>query len=50
MNFNFKDIATATMILFAVIDIIGGIPIVIGLREKQDASTLEEPLLLLWLL
>ena len=34
MNFNFKDIATATMILFAVIDIVGGIPIIIGLREK----------------
>ncbi|WP_026451154.1 MarC family protein [Aequorivita capsosiphonis] len=34
MNFNFKDIASATMVLFAVIDIIGGIPIVIGLREK----------------
>ncbi len=34
MNFNFKDIATATMVLFAVIDIVGGIPIIIGLREK----------------
>lgn len=34
MNFNFKEIATATMVLFAVIDIIGGIPIIIGLREK----------------
>lgn len=34
MDFNFKEIATATMVLFAVIDIIGGIPIVIGLREK----------------
>ncbi|MBK5212665.1 MAG: MarC family protein [Flavobacteriaceae bacterium] len=34
MNFNFKEIATATMVLFAVIDIIGSIPIIIGLREK----------------
>lgn len=34
MNFNFKEIATASMILFAVIDIIGNIPIVIGLRER----------------
>lgn len=34
MNFNFKDIASATMVLFAVIDIIGGIPIIIGLRER----------------
>lgn len=34
ISFNFKEIATATMVLFAVIDIIGGIPIIIGLREK----------------
>ncbi len=35
MNFNFKEIATATMVLFAVIDIIGSIPIIISLREKS---------------
>ncbi|MAP55851.1 MarC family protein [Altibacter sp.] len=34
MNLNFKEIATATMVLFAVIDIIGSIPIIINLREK----------------
>ena len=34
MNFNIKEIATATMILFAVIDILGSIPIIIGLRKK----------------
>ena len=34
MNFNFKEIATATLVLFAVIDIVGSIPIVISLREK----------------
>lgn len=34
MNFNFQEIITATMVLFAVIDIIGSIPIIIGLREK----------------
>ncbi len=34
MNFDIKQIATATMILFAIIDIIGSIPIIIGLREK----------------
>ena len=34
MNFDFKEIATASMILFAIIDIIGSIPIIIGLREK----------------
>ena len=34
MNFNIKEIATATMILFAVIDILGSIPVIIGLRKK----------------
>ncbi|NJB71654.1 multiple antibiotic resistance protein [Saonia flava] len=34
MNFNFKEIITASMILFAVIDILGSIPIIIGLRNK----------------
>ncbi|NOR28795.1 MAG: NAAT family transporter [Lutibacter sp.] len=34
MILNFKEILTATMILFAVIDIIGNIPIVIDLRAK----------------
>ena len=34
MNFNFKEIVTAGMILFAVIDIIGSIPIIIDLRNK----------------
>lgn len=36
MNFNFKEIATATMVLFAVIDIIGSIPVIISLREKSS--------------
>ncbi len=34
MNFNVKEIIAATMILFAVIDIVGNIPIVIKLRKK----------------
>ncbi|MEA1786612.1 MarC family protein [Arenibacter sp. GZD96] len=34
MNFNFREIATASMILFAVIDIVGSIPIIINLRTK----------------
>ncbi len=34
MDLNFKEILTATMILFAVIDIIGSIPIIISLRDK----------------
>ncbi len=34
MDFNFKEILTASMILFAVIDIVGSLPIIISLREK----------------
>ncbi|TXD50554.1 MULTISPECIES: MarC family protein [unclassified Polaribacter] len=34
MEFNFKEIITAFMVLFAVIDIIGNIPIIIDLRKK----------------
>ncbi len=34
MDLNFKEIITASMILFAVIDIIGSIPIIIDLRQK----------------
>jgi multiple antibiotic resistance protein len=34
MDFNIKEIFTATMILFAVIDIVGNIPIIIDLRQK----------------
>lgn len=34
MNFNLKDILTIFMVLFAVIDIIGNIPIIIDLRKK----------------
>lgn len=34
MHFNFKEIFTVFMVLFAVIDIVGNIPIVIDLRKK----------------
>tara|TARA_B110000003_G_scaffold188471_1_gene187333 strand:- start:7184 stop:7759 length:576 start_codon:yes stop_codon:yes gene_type:complete len=34
LNYNFKEIFTASLILFAVINIIGSIPIIISLREK----------------
>jgi multiple antibiotic resistance protein len=34
MGLNFKEILTAFMVLFAVIDIIGNIPIIIDLRKK----------------
>ena len=33
-HFKFREIATASMVLFAVIDILGSIPIIIGLRNK----------------
>ena len=33
-NFDFRQIATASMVLFAVIDILGSIPIIIELRKK----------------
>ena len=35
MNFDLKQIVTAFMVLFAVIDIIGNIPIIIDLRKKS---------------
>ncbi|MBL4586229.1 MAG: MarC family protein [Flavobacteriales bacterium] len=35
MQFNLKEILTATMVLFAVIDIIGSVPIIIDLRQKS---------------
>lgn len=35
MNFDFKEIATVGMVLFAVIDIVGTIPIVVDLRNKH---------------
>jgi multiple antibiotic resistance protein len=34
MEFNWKEVLTATMVLFAVIDIIGSVPIIIDLRKK----------------
>ncbi|MEN8764526.1 MarC family protein [Wenyingzhuangia sp.] len=34
LHFDLKEIITATMILFAVIDILGSVPIVIDLRKK----------------
>ena len=34
MKFDINEILPATMILFAVVDIIGSIPIIIDLRKK----------------
>jgi multiple antibiotic resistance protein len=33
-GFNFKEIGVASMVLFAVIDIVGNIPLIIALKEK----------------
>lgn len=35
MELNFNEILTVSMVLFAVIDIVGSIPIIIGLRAKH---------------
>jgi len=35
MDFNIKEIITVAMVLFAVIDIVGSIPIIVGLRAKH---------------
>jgi multiple antibiotic resistance protein len=35
MSFDLRDIATITMVLFAVIDIVGSLPILITLRNKH---------------
>ena len=34
LNFNFKEIFSAFMVLFAVIDITGSTPVIIGLKDK----------------
>jgi len=42
MGINFKEIFTATMVLFAVIDIIGNVPIIIDLRKKVGSIQSEK--------
>lgn len=55
MELNFKEIFTAFMVLFAVIDIIGNIPIIIDLRKKvghiqsEKASIIAGVILILFL-
>lgn len=41
LYFNFKEVVSAFMVLFAVIDILGSIPIIIGLKEKNKAISAE---------
>ncbi|MBT8257643.1 MAG: MarC family protein [Flavobacteriaceae bacterium] len=55
MEFNLKEILTAFMVLFAVIDIVGNIPIIIDLRKKvghiqsEKASIIAGLILILFL-
>ncbi|WP_109851344.1 MarC family protein [Aquimarina sp. AU58] len=55
MNFDLKEILTASMVLFAVIDIIGSIPIILDLRKKvghvqsEKASIVAAILMILFL-
>ncbi|OAQ38242.1 hypothetical protein A5893_15720 [Pedobacter psychrophilus] len=41
-KFNIKEILSVTMILFAIIDILGSIPIIIGLRQKAGGHIQSE--------
>jgi multiple antibiotic resistance protein len=55
MEFDLKEVITATMVLFAVIDIIGSIPIIIDLRQKvghiqsEKASIISMVIMILFL-
>ncbi len=55
MDFNIKEVFTAFMVLFAVIDIIGNIPIIIDLRKKvghiqsEKASVIAGAIMILFL-
>ena len=37
MNFNIKEIFSAFIVMFAVIDILGSVPIIIGLKENKKS-------------
>ncbi|MBY0243912.1 MAG: MarC family protein [Sphingobacteriaceae bacterium] len=55
LNFNFSQIISTTMVLFAIIDILGSIPIIIELRKKaghiqsEKASLVAALLMILFL-
>lgn len=40
---DFREIFTAGMVLFAVIDIVGSIPIIIDLRKKRVIFRVKKP-------
>ena len=51
MNFDLKEVVTASAVLFAVIDILGSIPIIIGLKQKHgDIQPLKTTIISLLLL
>lgn len=51
MNFDLKEVVTASAVLFAVIDILGSIPIIIGLKQKHgDIQPLKTTVISLLLL
>jgi multiple antibiotic resistance protein len=37
MQFNFREIATITTVLFAVIDVVGAIPVILQVKERSGA-------------
>ncbi|WP_010603112.1 MarC family protein, partial [Pedobacter agri] len=55
MKFDFNQILTTTMVIFAIIDILGSIPVVIELRRKaghiesEKASIVATALMILFL-
>ncbi|QNR22778.1 MarC family protein [Croceimicrobium hydrocarbonivorans] len=55
MSFSFKEILSATLILFAVIDVMGSIPLIISLRKKvghiqsEKASIVAAAIMILFL-
>ncbi len=44
MHINFIEIFSATIVLFAVIDILGAIPVIIDLKAKSDINALQATL------
>jgi len=35
MEFNFKDILSISLVMFSVIDIIGSLPIILSMKQKE---------------
>lgn len=50
MNINFKEILSAFVVLFAILDIIGSIPVIITIKERSTVSPIKISLISLLLL